>query len=331
MKESVDPVQPFKAGEKLSVLLLSVLLTVLIYLGRTQLDRNQLVFWGVNALISLAVGLLTVLFFRLRKRYEENVKELARKEMELAIAQEVQQELFPRSLPPATTPMGLSAICLPARGISGDYYDFLEITQGQWGVAVADISGKGISAALLMANLQAMLRSQFSLHKSISELFGTMNQLLARSTAPNRYATLFYGTYQVDDGAFHYVNAGHVPPILVRSDGMVRLTEGGTPLGLLAEATYREGCVRLLPGDLLAIFSDGILEAVNGSDEEFGETRLVRVLSENRHTPANVLQTKILEQINEWSQKDVPDDDITLVLIKIPQETQPRPSYETLR
>ncbi|MBI1748191.1 MAG: serine/threonine-protein phosphatase [Acidobacteria bacterium] len=317
MRELAEPVPSFRARDKIAVLLVALLLLALIYLGRTQLDRNQLVFWAINAVSSLGVGLLAVLFIRLRRRYEEKVRELTRKEMEMAIAQEVQQELFPRLLPPAAL-LDLAAICLPARGISGDYYDLLEIGDGEWGVVVADVSGKGISAALLMANVQAMVRSQCQSHPSLSQFFATLNRLLGRSTASARYATLFYGMFRAKDRSFYYVNAGHVPPFLIRQDSVNRLTEGGAPIGLLSDTEYSEGTVDLAPGDLLAICSDGILEATDAAGEEFGEARLIPLLSGNRQLPSAIIQEKVLRAIADWTRKDIPDDDITLVLVRIP-------------
>jgi sigma-B regulation protein RsbU (phosphoserine phosphatase) len=310
-----DRLRPFKVAEKLSASLLLLLLAFLIYLGRTQLGE-QLVLWGINALITVAVGLLIVLLYILRRRYEENLKELAKREMELDIAKEVQTELFPKEIPRVPN-LDLSAVCIPARGISGDYYDFLKFHEKKYGVVVADVSGKGISAALLMANLQALLKSQFHLHDSTAELCRKLNGQLLLSSGEGRYATLFYGLYCAEDEQLYYVNAGHVPPLLFKHNGIAKLMEGGIPIGLLPEAEYTEGRMPIDDGDLLMIYSDGLSEARNGSEEEYGEQRLMDLVSRNKHMSVGQLQELVLADVRAWCGNQHLEDDATLVMAKI--------------
>src|SRR6516225_9823997 len=196
---------------------------------------------------------------------------------ELEIAREVQEHLFPQRLPPA---LGLDYCgqCRPAREVGGDYYDFLELPGGRFGIAIGDVSGKGVGAALMMASLEASLRALASVVEDPAELMERVSSLLHQASSSNRYATLFYAFYDPASRRLSYVNAGHNPPVVLRSCGdafqVFRLETGGPVIGLL-QHSYERGVFSHEPGDLLVLFTDGVSESMNARFEEWGEERLI--------------------------------------------------------
>ncbi len=236
---------------------------------------------------------------------------------EIEIAKQVQGQLFPQRLPVLKT-LDYIGICRAAREVGGDYYDFLEIGPGRLGFVVADISGKGISAALLMASLQALLRSHAHLHGDRAELLvWDINRLMHSSTTNGKYASLFYGFYDDLSGLLAYVNAGHLPPILLRKDGsIVRLRTGGMVVGMMPDTAYKQEIVKLQAGDILLIFSDGITEAMNTKDQEFGEERLLALISSLADLSAASISEAILKSIADYVGTAPQHDDSTLVVIK---------------
>ena len=236
---------------------------------------------------------------------------------ELEIAKQVQLHLFPQRVPLMKT-LDYVGICKAAREVGGDYYDFLEIGPGRLGLVVADISGKGISSALLMAGLQALLRSHAHLHGDRAELLvWDINRLMHSSTSNGKYASLFYGFYDDTSRLLAYVNAGHLPPILYRKDGSCsRLKTGGMVVGMMPDSAYRQEVIKLEPGDILLIFSDGITEAMNLRDQEFGEERLVQLLSPLAQSSAQSISETILNKIAEHVGTAPQHDDSTLVVLK---------------
>ena len=213
-----------------------------------------------------------------------------RLENELTIAREVQAQLFPKERPKVPG-VEVEAICRPARIVSGDYYDFLPIAPGRLGMALADISGKGISAALIMASLQAALRSLALMGEQppghTAEIITRLNQHLFRSTSEERYATLFYGVYDATTRTLEYTNAGHPPPLYLAGEKIRRLTAGGTVLGLFSDCQYEQETISISPESLLVMFSDGVTETEDAGGEEFGEKRLCNVVLKigPPHTP----------------------------------------------
>ncbi len=246
---------------------------------------------------------------------------------DLALAVEVQRRLLPEQ-PPDTAGAELAAVSLPARGIGGDYYDFLDAGDHRIGIALADIAGKGIAAALIMAVVQASLRI-LSTEKNISlpQLAVRMNQFLHRSTKPNSYATFFYAQVDEQSRQLRYVNAGHNPPYLIRSVHVApgstsaveieELSSGGTVLGLLPQVSYEEAAVDLRPGDVLVAFTDGVTEALNPNDEEFGEERLKNLLRELIHLPAHEMSARISHELRNWIQDAAQYDDLTFIVMKV--------------
>jgi serine phosphatase RsbU (regulator of sigma subunit)/catechol 2,3-dioxygenase-like lactoylglutathione lyase family enzyme len=251
-----------------------------------------------------------------RHAMAEKMEAEVRAARELEIAKEVQSRLFPQTHPPLRT-LDYCGMCVQARQIGGDYYDFLDLGQERLGLIVGDISGKGIAAALLMANLQASLRSQSAIAvDDLQRLLQSVNRLFYENTADNAYATFFFAEYDDRTTRLRYANCGHLPGLLLRSDGgMESLEPTGTVLGLFAEwhCGIEQRC--LFPGDVLALYTDGVTEALNPAGEEFGEERLCEALRRNRGLPPQALLTKILKEIQEFSPTDQ-SDDITLIIAR---------------
>lgn len=243
---------------------------------------------------------------------------------ELALAAEVQQRLFP-SRPPAANSLELSGICKPASGVGGDYYDFLELSDNNIGVAVADVAGKGIMAALLMSSVQAYLRGQTiagnaNMCDRPAEIVAIINRLLCKSTGAATYATFFYAQFDERSRQLTYVNAGHNPPLLLRGGraaGCDKLTAGGTVVGLFYNTGYTQETVKLESGDLMAAYTDGVTEALNYEGEEFGEARLINALAATAHLSAEEALASVMRTVQAWCAGMPQHDDITLVLLKV--------------
>jgi sigma-B regulation protein RsbU (phosphoserine phosphatase) len=250
----------------------------------------------------------------LAEKMAERLEAERRAKQEMEIARQVQSKLLPQKMPPLRT-LEYAGKCIQARAVGGDYYDFLDFGPGRIGFVLADIAGKGISAALLMANLQANLRSQYAVAlEDPPQLLQSVNRLFYESTEPNNYATLFFATYDDATRRLCYINGGHNPPILLRSHGKVeRLAATATVLGLFDSWECCVSETQLLSGDLLVIFTDGITEAMDGRLDEFGEGRLLETLRANRgREPSSILDcvVKAVQQFSTGEQSD----DLTLVV-----------------
>lgn len=240
-----------------------------------------------------------------------------RLENELTIAREVQTQLFPRELP-SLPGLELAAVCRAARVVSGDYYDFLKLGDSQLGLAIADISGKGISAALLMASLQAALRGQAILdgHRSTAQVVETLNRHLFLNTSDDRYATLFYAEYDSASRTLRYTNAGHCAPFFVCGGEVKKLDEGGTVVGLFDHADYEQGTIDAGSGGILVAFSDGLLEPENVYGEEFGTSRLVAEVLRLSDLPAERLAENLLASVEQWAGTPEQADDMTVIVAR---------------
>jgi sigma-B regulation protein RsbU (phosphoserine phosphatase) len=240
-----------------------------------------------------------------------------RLEHDVEIAEEVQRRLFPRR-DPEIRGLDCHGVCLPARGVAGDYYDFLPLQTGQTGIAVGDVAGKGLPAALLMASLQGSLRSLATLSKDgPATLTAELNTQLHALTEPNRFATFFWAVFDESPRALTWVNAGHNAPMLLRAAGRLeRLEPSGPPLGALARASYREATTELAPGDVLVIFTDGVTEAVDTAEVEFGEARLEELLRDDGREDASALCDRILAAVRAFEAGAPQNDDITLVVAR---------------
>jgi len=252
-----------------------------------------------------------------QRRAEEERRESARRTAhEMEIARQVQARLFPQSLPPMRT-LDYACACLQAREVGGDYYDFLALGNEGLGLVLGDVAGKGIAGALLMANLQANLRSQCAVARDEPQrLLRSVNQLFFENTTDNTYATLFFAQYDDRTQRMRYINCGHLPALVVRRDrSVVRLDSTCTVLGLFNEWDCQVREWSLNPGDLLAIYTDGVTEALSANEEEFGEERLVEVLQQHKELPARDLLSAVVDEVSRFSSREQADD-ITLVIAR---------------
>jgi sigma-B regulation protein RsbU (phosphoserine phosphatase) len=256
---------------------------------------------------------------RLMSAIADEVAQRERLNREVEIAREVQERLFPQTLP-AIRGIDYAGACRPALGVGGDYYDFLALPGGQLGIAIGDVSGKGIAAALTMASLQASLRGEASrMTDDLAAVVSNVNRLVYEASSSSRYATFFYAQYDPATRQLHYVNAGHNPPMLFHCSGgewtVTRLETGGTVVGLLESFPYQQATVTITPGDLLIAFTDGISESMNGADEEWGEERL----KETVKGCAGLSPTEAIAHIMQTADKFVAGakqhDDMTLVVL----------------
>jgi serine phosphatase RsbU (regulator of sigma subunit) len=235
---------------------------------------------------------------------------------ELEIARQVQSRLFPQRLP-ALASLEYAGGCIQSHQVGGDYYDFLDLGQARLCLVLGDIAGKGMAAALLMANLQANLRSQCATAvEQPEQLLRSVNRLFFDNTAENAYATLFYSEFDDRTCRLRYANCGHPPALVLQSDGTVqRLSSTATVLGLFAEWPCQTAELELAPGDLFAIYTDGITEAINQHDEEFGEERLLDVMTRSRDlSPSNIVTT-VFDEVRRFS-GDRQRDDVTLIVAR---------------
>ncbi len=246
---------------------------------------------------------------------EAAAREIANRELE--IAREVQERLFPQTYP-AIPGIDCAGYCRPARGVGGDYYDFLLLDDGRLGIAIGDVSGKGIAAALLMASLQASLRGQAAagVH-DLSSLMHNVNKLVYEASTSNRYATFFYGEYDAVTRKFSFVNAGHNPPIILRGNEIVRLEADGPVVGLLAGACYGQSECCLTPGDIFIAFTDGISEALNEKEEEWEEEQFIPVAQSCRQMSAKEMIQSVFRAADAFTGSAKQYDDMTLLVMKL--------------
>jgi len=255
-------------------------------------------------------------------RLTESRFQQERLERELQLAMEIQQRFQPTASPqiPGYEFQGIS---FPCYEIGGDYYDFIQRDDGRLVIALGDVSGKGTAAALLMSSLHAAIHAQTGSHDTIVETISAVNKYLAENIPPNRFVTLFYAELDPESGAVSFLNAGHNPPLIVHAAGTVeQLASGGLPLGIRADADYREGRTHMQMGDVLVIYSDGVTEAASPSGEEFGPTRLYEVVSRNVDASAAGIRDRIESALTKFSQGTKAADDITLVIVKRQAETR---------
>lgn len=247
----------------------------------------------------------------------EEQRQRQKLENELTIAREVQTQLFPRALPEMAG-LELAAVCRAARVVSGDYYDFMNLGHSRLGLAIADISGKGISAALLMASLQAALRGQTIVngHRTTAEVVSSLNRHLFLNTSDDRYATLFYAEYDSASRSLSYTNAGHCAPFFVHGSTVKKLDDGGTVVGLFDNVAYKQVTLSAEPGSLFVGFSDGLFEPENVYGEEFGTSRLANEVLRLRDVPAERLADGLLSAVEQWAGSPEQADDMTVIVAR---------------
>jgi phosphoserine phosphatase RsbU/P len=250
----------------------------------------------------------------------EEQKQRQRLENEISIAREVQDQLFPKRLP-SVPGVEVEAICKAARSVSGDYYDFIQLTPTHIAVAIADISGKGISAALLMASLQAALRSQLlmggSEHLGTDELVSRLNKHLVRNTADDRFATFFICVYDSATRTLRYTNAGHLPSFLLSQNNVVRLDKGGMVLGVYEDCTYEENSLMVPRDAVLVGYSDGLVEPENVYGEEFGIRRLQDAAVRVQASPPSSVALSLMTAAEEWAGSAEQADDMTVIVARL--------------
>ena len=260
-------------------------------------------------------------------RLTDRVVEQETLRRDIALASDVQRRLLPDA-PPRAECVDFAAISVPARRIGGDYYDFVELRDRQIGIALADVSGKGVAAALIMSVVQASLRI-ISSEGDVSppRLVARMNQFVYRSTPASKYATFFYAQLDQQRRQLRYVNAGHNAPYLLRAGRpsaadsappeIEELSAGGTVVGMFPDMEYEEATVELCPGDVLLAFTDGVPEAHNPEDEEFGEERLQQLLRQTAHLPANEISARLSDEMKAWIRDAEQYDDLTFIVMKV--------------
>src|SRR5262249_7712219 len=265
---------------------------------------------------------------RLGEQVAERIEAERRTAQEMDFARQVQTRLFPQKLPAMKT-LQYTGGCISARTVGGDYYDFLELRPGRLGIVLADIAGKGVPGALLMANLQANLRSQYAMAvDDLPRLLASVNHLFYQSTDDASYATLFFADYDDASSLLRYANCGHLPAIVLRARGssppeqviaaasdVVWLRSTSTVLGLFDDWQCKIAEVKLAPGDTFVLYTDGITEAMNGNREEYGELRLLDTLRSHAHLPVAELLERVVSAVRQFSSGEQ-QDDITLVIAR---------------
>ncbi len=246
----------------------------------------------------------------------EQLIEKQRLEAQLEVARQVQLQLLPPR-DPQLEGFDISAYNFPTEEVSGDYYDWVRIYDDQIGIVIADVSGKGVPAALLMAFLRASLRAApptgYAPHISMTKV----NYLLWESIERNQFVTVFYGVLDAMNRTLAYTNAGHNPPLLIDADGKEHFLErGGVPLGMFRDTRYYEYYVTIDPGQMLVLYTDGVTEATNANDEEYGPDRLVEAVKRGRHLSARELIDFVHRDVNDWTEGRGADDDVTFFIIK---------------
>jgi len=243
--------------------------------------------------------------------------ERIRLQEEVSMARQIQLDLLPKS-PPSTGQLVVSARSDPSRTIGGDFYDFVELPDDRIAVVIADASGKGMPAALMIAQIQALIRSEINNGTRIDVMLRNMNEQMARATSAEKYVTLFYGELDCNRGEFHYANAGHNYPVIARKDGSIELLkEGGPIIGALQGMEYESATVKIDPDDVLFLFTDGLSESMDEQEREYGEERIRKFIVDHRTcTPVELVES-IVNDARQFDPTDPPRDDTTLIALKL--------------
>lgn len=259
-------------------------------------------------------------------RLTERMVAQERMRRELALAAEVQQRLLP-SCAPKGVGMEVAGFCEPARGVGGDYYDFIDFDNSQFGLAIADVAGKGMPAALLMSTVQATLRSLTARNgysgpasHELSSIVSKLNRLLFNTTNGEHYVTFFYATFDQATQLLTYVNAGHNPPLYLQADSnseFRQLTSGGLVAGAFEHAAYEQETVQMKPNDLLFLYTDGLSEALNVQGEEFGANRIMDTLRSIATLSAEQIRDVVARRVKDWCAGMSLYDDLTFVVMKV--------------
>jgi serine phosphatase RsbU (regulator of sigma subunit) len=248
--------------------------------------------------------------------YEESL-EKQRLEREMALARQIQTDLLPKTIPYGTK-FQFAAFTEPALQVGGDYFDFLQTARNNIGVVVADASGKGMPAALLISQLQATLRSEVRHDRPLQEMIANANYLISTSSSPEKFVTLFFGELESDSLKLHYCNAGHNYPFVIRHDGQTDfLRTGGLLVGAFSSAKYEWDTYQLMPGDLVFLYTDGLNEAHDASSNEFGEERLVEFVRSRKNMSPRELTEAVISEVRSFTGEQAAEDDMTVIVLKI--------------
>jgi serine phosphatase RsbU (regulator of sigma subunit) len=238
-------------------------------------------------------------------------------ERDLALARGIQQGLLPEQ-PPQLKGFDLGVAHTPSQMVGGDYYDFVPLDDSTLLTVIADVEGKGVASALVMSNLQATIRALVSHVHSLDRIVGLVNEMILADTRGGKFMTMFAGMLDQQHRSFHYINAGHIPPVVVRSSGEnLLLREGGMVVGIFPDVSYERGYVRLDPGDILVACTDGITEAMDKSGEEYGAERLAEAVRREGHLPAQQIVEKVLREVDIYSRGGPHEDDRVLLILKV--------------
>ena len=271
-------------------------------------------------LLSMVAGQVALQFENTRLYAEELKKQ--KLEEQLGLARTIQSRLLPREIP-AVPGLDLAACNITSAQVSGDYYDLMQRPDGRLVMVISDVSGKGVPASLLASSLQASMRAHCQTTDSPSEILERVNLYLHESTDPSHFATLFLAIYDPEAGTLTYSSGGHNAPVLRRADGRIELLEkGGLPLGAFDFGVYEEETIPLEPGDTLFMYTDGLTETRNGTEEEFGEDRVEHLLDVRHDLPAARLLDVMREELHSFSGRTVADDDVTLIALKVHRTAQ---------
>jgi phosphoserine phosphatase RsbU/P len=235
---------------------------------------------------------------------------------ELAVGFELQRRFLPADKEVSFAGLHLAGRCVPARGVSGDTFDFGLISDGRAVLLLADVAGKGIPAAILMAVFHSSFRSRIAVTAELVPILESLNHQIHALSGPNRYVTAFCGLYDRKSGLIDYVNAGHLPPLLCRDGRIEPLELGGFPIGMFDQVVYEQGRAELRPGELLVVYSDGVIEAVNKAGAEFGLERLQALVLANTGRPVLELRDLIFRELEAWNDDFVQEDDITVLVVR---------------
>jgi phosphoserine phosphatase RsbU/P len=286
-------------------------------IGAFNLERDRPDSFTEKDLEWLTVMATQVAIWIDRARHRQELLEKKRLDEELRIAREVQLSLLPAAAPELAG-LDIAGINIPSRNIGGDYYDFIPIVSDHLGIVVADVAGKGVPAALIMASFRAFLRAEIRNNYAIQTIFDRVNNLLHEILQPHQFVTAFYGVLDLERRRFTSSNAGHNPPLLLRADGKWReLKSGGTVLGLFEGTAYDEQFVDLVPGDVLVLYTDGLIEAENKAGRMYGQQRLRQFVRSHAHLNAAALCEDVYVDMRRFTGGSHLDDDTTIVVARV--------------
>ncbi len=279
---------------------------------------------GANALGIAIFALIVRNLITERRTAEEKEKyrrELERTEYEMETARGIQQSFLPES-PPRLKGFELAALNLPARQVGGDFYDFIPVSEGKWGIIIADVSGKGVPAALFMALSRTLVRANVNDNPTASQAMQKANHLISQEAKMGMFVTLFYAVLDPEKKRLQYVNAGHNPPFAVRksSGDVILLRASGIAMGVMDDISLEEKELELDSNDIVVFYTDGITEAINKAGEQFGEKRLIETIIRNTNLHAKDLVDKVKDEVFTFAQNQPQYDDFTLVVLKATQE-----------